>query len=132
MYLGADVGHPGPGIAKLSVTGLVFSYNEGARYAVLTVANANLVWSDENVFCRNFLECAPTLSSLILSVLCLFKHICADFYFRKWTLGHVRSPILNTSKPSILQPRRPTQVTQFAFFFLSLTSHAYRFSACSR
>ena len=33
-YLGADVGHPGPGVAKPSVTGLVFSYDEGAtRYA---------------------------------------------------------------------------------------------------
>ena len=29
-YLGADVGHPGPGVAKPSVTGLVFSYDEGA------------------------------------------------------------------------------------------------------
>ena len=36
-YLGADVGHPGPGVAKPSVTGLVFSYDEGAtRYAALT------------------------------------------------------------------------------------------------
>jgi hypothetical protein len=30
MHTGADVGHPGPGVAKPSVTGLVFSYNEGA------------------------------------------------------------------------------------------------------
>jgi eukaryotic translation initiation factor 2C len=37
LYLGADVGHPGPGVAKPSVTGLVFSYDEGAtRYAALT------------------------------------------------------------------------------------------------
>ena len=37
MFLGADVGHPGPGVAKPSVTGLVFSYDEGAtRYAALT------------------------------------------------------------------------------------------------
>ena len=37
MYTGADVGHPGPGIAKPSVTGLVFSYDEGAmRYTALT------------------------------------------------------------------------------------------------
>jgi eukaryotic translation initiation factor 2C len=37
MYSGADVGHPGPGVAKPSVTGLVFSYDEGAtRYAALT------------------------------------------------------------------------------------------------
>ena len=37
MYTGADVGHPGPGITKPSVTGLVFSYDEGAtRYAALT------------------------------------------------------------------------------------------------
>ena len=35
--LGADVGHPGPGVAKPSVTGLVFSYDEAAtRYAALT------------------------------------------------------------------------------------------------
>ena len=37
MYVGADVGHPGPGVAKPSVTGLVFSYDEGAtRYAAFT------------------------------------------------------------------------------------------------
>ena len=37
MYTGADVSHPGPDIAKPSVTGLVFSYDEGAtRYAALT------------------------------------------------------------------------------------------------
>ena len=37
MYPGADVGHPGPGVAKLSVTGLVFSYDQGAAtYAALT------------------------------------------------------------------------------------------------
>jgi eukaryotic translation initiation factor 2C len=37
MIVGADVGHPGPGVAKPSVTGLVFSYDEGAtRYAALT------------------------------------------------------------------------------------------------
>ena len=37
MCIGADVGHPGPGVAKPSVTGLVFSYDEGAtRYAALT------------------------------------------------------------------------------------------------
>ena len=37
IYLGADVGHPGPGIAKPSVTGLVFSYDDRAtRYAALT------------------------------------------------------------------------------------------------
>ena len=29
-YLGADVGHPVLGVAKPSVTGLVFSYDEGA------------------------------------------------------------------------------------------------------
>ena len=34
---GADVGHPGPGVAKPSVTGIVFSYDQGAtRYAALT------------------------------------------------------------------------------------------------
>ena len=33
MFPGADVGHPGLGVAKPSVTGLVFSYDEGAtRY----------------------------------------------------------------------------------------------------
>jgi eukaryotic translation initiation factor 2C len=37
MIVGADVGHPGPGVAKPSVTGLVFSYDEAAtRYAALT------------------------------------------------------------------------------------------------
>jgi hypothetical protein len=37
ISLGADVGHPGPGVAKPSVTGLVYSYDEGAtRYAVIT------------------------------------------------------------------------------------------------
>jgi len=37
MIVGADVGHPGPGVAKPSVTGLVFSYDEGAtRYSALT------------------------------------------------------------------------------------------------
>ena len=37
MYPGADVGHPGPGVAKPSVTGIVFSYDESAtRYAALT------------------------------------------------------------------------------------------------
>jgi eukaryotic translation initiation factor 2C len=37
IYLGADVGHPGPGVAKPSVTGLVYSYDEGAtRYAAIT------------------------------------------------------------------------------------------------
>ena len=37
IYLGADVGHLGPGIAKPSVTGLVFSYDDRAtRYAALT------------------------------------------------------------------------------------------------
>ena len=37
MYTGADVHHPGPDIAKPSVTGLVFSYDEGAtRYTALT------------------------------------------------------------------------------------------------
>ena len=37
MYTGADVGHRGPDIAKPSVTGLVFSYDEGAmRYTALT------------------------------------------------------------------------------------------------
>jgi eukaryotic translation initiation factor 2C len=37
MYLGADVGHPGPGLAKRSVTGIVFSYDQGAtKYAALT------------------------------------------------------------------------------------------------
>ena len=37
MFPGADDGHPGPGIAKPFVTGLVFSYDEGAtRYAALT------------------------------------------------------------------------------------------------
>ena len=37
IYPGADVGHPGPGVAKPSVTGIVFSYDEGAtRYAALT------------------------------------------------------------------------------------------------
>ena len=36
-YPGADVGHPGPGVAKPSVTGVVFSYDEGAtKYAALT------------------------------------------------------------------------------------------------
>jgi eukaryotic translation initiation factor 2C len=36
MYLGADVSHPCPGLAKPSVMGIVFS-NEGAtRYAALT------------------------------------------------------------------------------------------------
>jgi hypothetical protein len=30
MFLGADVCHPDPGVAKHSVTGLVFSYDEGA------------------------------------------------------------------------------------------------------
>ena len=34
---GYDVGHPGPGVAKPSITGLVFSYDQGAtRYAALT------------------------------------------------------------------------------------------------
>jgi len=37
MVVGADVGHPGPGVAKPSVTGLVFSYDAGAtKYAALT------------------------------------------------------------------------------------------------
>jgi hypothetical protein len=37
LYLGADVGHPGPGVAKPSVIGLIYSYDEGAiRYAALT------------------------------------------------------------------------------------------------
>ena len=37
MFLGADVGHLGPGVAKPSVTGLVLSYNEEAtRYVALT------------------------------------------------------------------------------------------------
>jgi eukaryotic translation initiation factor 2C len=37
IYLGADVGHLGPGVTKPSVTGLVFSYDQGAtRYAALT------------------------------------------------------------------------------------------------
>jgi len=37
MIVGADIGHPGPGIAKPSVTGLVFSYDQGAtRYAALS------------------------------------------------------------------------------------------------
>jgi len=37
MVVGADVGHPGPGVAKPSVTGLVFSYDPGAtKYAALT------------------------------------------------------------------------------------------------
>ena len=37
IYTGADVGHPDHGIAKPSVTGLVFSCDEGAtRYAALT------------------------------------------------------------------------------------------------
>lgn len=37
LYPGADVGHPGPGVAKPSVTGLVFSYDGGVtRYAALT------------------------------------------------------------------------------------------------
>ena len=35
--VGADVGHPGPGVTKPSVTGLVFSYDEVAtQYAILT------------------------------------------------------------------------------------------------
>ena len=35
-YPGADVGHPGPGVTKPSVTGIVFLYDEGAtRYAAL-------------------------------------------------------------------------------------------------
>jgi eukaryotic translation initiation factor 2C len=37
MIVGADVGHPGPGVAKPSVTGLVFSYDLGAtKYVALT------------------------------------------------------------------------------------------------
>ncbi|KAF8811942.1 argonaute-like protein [Phlegmacium glaucopus] len=37
MIVGADVGHPGPGVAKPSVTGIVFSYDQGAtRYAAVT------------------------------------------------------------------------------------------------
>ena len=34
---GANVGHLGPGVAKLSIMGLVFSYDEDAmRYSALT------------------------------------------------------------------------------------------------
>lgn len=37
MIVGADVGHPGPGVAKPSVTGVVFSHDPGAtKYAALT------------------------------------------------------------------------------------------------
>jgi hypothetical protein len=36
-HSGADVGHPGPGVAKPSVTGVVFSYDkEATGYAALT------------------------------------------------------------------------------------------------
>jgi hypothetical protein len=33
-YLGADIGHPGPGVAKPSAASLTFSYDEGLIYSV--------------------------------------------------------------------------------------------------
>ena len=36
MYPGADVGHPGPGVTKPSVMGIVFSYEDATRYTALT------------------------------------------------------------------------------------------------
>ncbi|KAH9483636.1 Protein argonaute-3 [Psilocybe cubensis] len=37
MIMGADVGHPGPGVQKPSVTGIVYSYDQNAtRYVALT------------------------------------------------------------------------------------------------
>jgi eukaryotic translation initiation factor 2C len=36
IFENSVIGHPGPGVVKPSVTGLMFSYNEGAtRYAAL-------------------------------------------------------------------------------------------------
>ena len=87
------------------------SIKDGKIIIFLCIANANLVWSDEKV-CRNFLCGTCPRHALFTNTTFVELLVCLNVHVQ-----HIQSPILNTSKPSILQPRTPAQMTQFSTGF---------------